>query len=108
MQITGSNRSKLTDINLRQPRQRIDAVPLELLVHDVVLTVGVDVGHAAEHLQRRLDQPRQPEHPEDEAAGHDDGREEEALRGEDEDGQDEDEAQGSRGDHVGEDPGLRI
>jgi len=91
-----------TDIILRQPRQRVHTVPLELHVRHVVLAVGVDVGRAAEHLQCRLDQPRQPEHPEDEAADDDDGREEEALRGEDEDHDHEDDAQGADGDHVGE------
>lgn len=54
------NDSSLTDITLRQPSQRIDAISTKLIVRNIVLAIGIDVGQAAIELQRRSNQPRQP------------------------------------------------
>lgn len=94
----------LTDSILRQPRQRLDRIPLVRLVRHVILAVGVDVGRAAVQLQRRLDQPRQPQDEENETAEDDDAGDQEPLRNQDEDQDDEGDAEGADGDHEREEP----
>lgn len=93
-----------TDSVLRNPRQRINAIPRRWMVGYVCLTVTVDVGRDAEELQGRLDEARQPKHAEDETADDDDSRQEEALHCEVQDGEDKEDAECAGHNHVRKEP----
>lgn len=72
------------------------------------VAVAADALLGAVEQDRRLDQAGEPEHEEDEGAQYDDPWQEQALRNQDDHGEEEDEREGRRGDFVREDPICRI
>lgn len=95
---------RLTDGALRQPGQGVDTVPPGLVFHHPDLTIIIDIARHTVQLQRGLDQPRQPEHEEDEASNDKNAREKWPSCNEDLNYEKEGDAEGAHDDHVREKP----
>lgn len=63
--------TRLTNSTLRQPSQGIDIIPPSLILHHIDLTIIIHIPDNSIQLQRGLNQARQPQHKEYEAADYD-------------------------------------
>lgn len=99
-----ATKSRLTNIILFQPGQSVDTLARKRLARHIQLTIPIHAARRPEKLDARFDQPRQPEHEQDEGAEDDDAGEEHALRDEDEDDDEEEDGEGGGGHLVREQP----
>lgn len=93
-----------TDSTLHQESQSAETIPAGDIIRHEVVAVIVYIGDNAVQLQRGLDEASQPQHKQHETADDDYARQEEALRGEGEHEEDEEDAEAAGYDHVGKEP----